>query len=337
MAERQAILLVRLDGVGDAALCIPALEGLRRAFSDATFGAVCSPANATLFSDRVQRVHIYDGTVTPSVLGAELAAQRYSKALIATEEVVGYELARRSGAPERAGFWHGWLHKPFKSLWQHGQVTAAVYRPAAWVERPEHEVETMYRLAIALGALPPAPDAAASLAEWLRIEASDASRQAVGAVAFQISPKLLSGGWGPTSLAQLVRTALEQSGHDRAILVCAPADVGLASAILEHMPPGLSESGAIRIVSMRSLPLWLGVVAQVAALVTPDTGAAHVAGMQGVGGVDLFDEDGFERLSQQWHPWAGAWRCLPKPSFRAGSQTSLGKQVGDAVRLMRTT
>ena len=57
---REAILLVRCDGVGDAALCIPSLEGLRRAFPHAVFGAVCSPANATLFSDRVDRVYVYD-------------------------------------------------------------------------------------------------------------------------------------------------------------------------------------------------------------------------------------------------------------------------------------
>ncbi|HEV2878686.1 MAG TPA: hypothetical protein VGW96_03805, partial [Candidatus Eremiobacteraceae bacterium] len=60
MLEREAILLVRLDGVGDAALCVPALEGLRRAFPDASFGAVCSNANASLFSDRIAHIHVYD-------------------------------------------------------------------------------------------------------------------------------------------------------------------------------------------------------------------------------------------------------------------------------------
>jgi ADP-heptose:LPS heptosyltransferase len=65
--------------------------------------------------------------------------------------------------------------------------------------------------------------------------------------------------------------------------------------------------------------------------VTPDTGAAHVAGMLGAGVIDLFDEADFDRLSQQWHPWAGASRCLVKPAWRPGLEEQLGRQIGEAV------
>ncbi|MBV8595737.1 MAG: glycosyltransferase family 9 protein [Candidatus Eremiobacteraeota bacterium] len=332
--EREAILLVRLDGIGDAALCVPALEGMRRAFPGAMFGAVCSPSNATLFSERVENIHVYEASGALDGVCEDVQAQRYTRALIATEEVVGYELARCSGAPRRAGFWHG-LQKPFKSMWQRAQVSDAVYRPAAWTKRPEHEVATMYRLASALGASPPVPDSPQDLAAWLRVEDSLTAQKVSDALAFQVTPKLLAGGWGPTSLARLVTVALDRSGCSHAVLIASRNEESLACSLLEHVPGALRDNGSISMISSLTVPRWLGVLARVSALVTPDTGAAHVAGMQGVAVIDLFDEDGFERLSQQWHPWAGAWRCLPKPAWRAGLETSFGTQVGDAVRAVR--
>ena len=336
MAERESILLVRLDGVGDAALCIPALEGLRRAFPGASFGAICSRANATVFSTRVGQVHVLDAAQPVSSLRDELLAQRYTRALIATEEVAGYQLGRLSRAPARAGFWHG-LQKPFKSLWQRGQVTDAVYRPAAWVARPEHEVTTMYRLAQALGASQPVPLETDDLRAWLRVEPSESARLAAGALAFQISSKLLTGGWGPTALAQLVCVTLETSGYERAVLLSSDADESLACSVIERMPPSLGAGGRVRLLSSLTLPRWLGALAAAAAVVTPDTGAAHVAGMLGSSVIDLFDEAGFERLSQQWRPWASASRCLAKPAWSAGVEASLGRNVGEAVRAVTAT
>ncbi len=330
MLTRDSILLVRLDGVGDAALCIPALEGLRRAFPNAAFGAVCSPANAVLFSERVNHIHVCHDTEPPQSLRDDLIAQGYTRALIATEEVVGYKLGVMSGAPLRAGFWHG-FQKPFKSLWQRGQLTRPVYRPAAWTASPEHEVVTLYRLAEALGAQGSAPGEASELRAWLRVEASDRSRALAGALGFQISPKLLTGGWGPSSLAQLICAASQASGKDRAVLLASSQDEGLACSVLEQMPPMMQAQGKVIVVTSLSLPCWLGVIESLAALVTPDTGAAHVAGMLGAGVVDLFDEADFERLSQQWHPWAGSSRCLAKTAWRNGD-LSLGRQIGDAVR-----
>jgi len=330
MTEREAILLVRLDGIGDAALCVPALEGLRRAFPDAAFGAVCSRANAALFSNVISRIHVYDPAQPEVSLRDELAEGAYTRALIATEEVAGYKLGSLSGAKRRAGFWHG-LQKPFKSLWQRSQLTDPVYRPAAWVNRPEHEVVTMYRLAAVLGAHDPVPCEASALHAWLNAQASAASEVATGALGFQITPKLLTGGWGPTALARLVTTAFESSGSRRAVLVASARDEALACSVLENVPAALRVAGRIRLVCDLALPQWLGVLGSVTALVTPDTGAAHVAGMQGLAVVDLFDEDGFERLSQQWHPWAGAHRCLAKPPWRAGVESTFGQRIGHAL------
>ena len=51
-------------------------------------------------------------------------------------------------------------------------------------------------------------------------------------------------------------------------------------------------------------------------LLTPDTGAAHVAGMIGVPVVDVFARDRFEEHALRWKPWAAPARTLAAPSAR---------------------
>lgn len=332
MAEREAILLVRLDGVGDAALCIPSLEGLRRAFPDGTFGAVCSSKNASLYSNLIAHIVTYDPALPPGSIAEELRSTGYTKAMIATEEVAGYQIARLAGSPERAGFWHR-LHKPFKSLWQRLQVTRPVYRPAARTKSPEHEVESLYRLARALGAPENAPSDAASLRPWLRIEASPESQRAHGAIGFQISPKLIGSGFGPATLADAIAEVLSQFPDRRVVLIASDADEDLACAIQEYVTRATS-SDRIRVVSGLSLPQWVGLLSAIDVLVTPDTGAAHVAGILGNKIIDIFDDAQFERLSAQWRPWAGTWRCHAKPNPMKAEAAAYGRFLASEIRAL---
>jgi ADP-heptose:LPS heptosyltransferase len=325
-------LLVRLDGIGDALACVPMLEGLLRAHPHAQVGALCSPANATLFSKRVERVHIFDRGAAVEALVPELRRAAYTHALVATEEVVGYQLARVAGAPHRAGFWHG-LDKPFKSLWQFSQLTDRVYRPAAWTSRPEHEVEALYRLALAFGARPPAPDEVDALRTWLAIEPLAPGPGARVALGFQITGKMVSGGWGPDALARLCEAAHGASGSPELALIAAPGDEGLARALMEDLTSSVRERA--HLVPPGRVPQWLGAIDSLAALVTPDTGAAHAAGMLGVPVIDIFDGPRFDQLSRQWRPWAAPHRCVVKPVAGAGVPEQFGAELGTAVAQLR--
>src|SRR5207302_9557536 len=207
--KMRRFLLVRLDGLGDALVCVPALEGLRRSFPDAEFGALCSPANADLFCR--QRVHVHvirDGEPEEPVV-ADVRSRHYTDAVVATEEPAGYRLARASGARRRAGFWHR-FEKTFKSIWQYAQLTERVYRSAAWVAQPEHEVSAIYRLAEPLGAEKPIPDDPVRLRKWLDV---DDSTSPVGkhAFAFQIAAKLRANDWNAPSVAAAALAALRGS------------------------------------------------------------------------------------------------------------------------------
>jgi len=331
MAEGpKRILLVRLDGIGDALLCVPALEGLRRAFPDAEFGAVCTKANSALLSRaRVSRVHVA-GEGDEEALAREVSAVRYTDALVATEEPLGYILARRSGARRRAGFWHR-FEKPFKSMWQFTHLTDAVFRSAAWVDEPEHEVYALYRLAERLGAVAPPPDDPARLRSWLDVEAG-ASHVVHGALAVQIARKWFANGWDARAVAEMTAAALETSSLSRCELLAAESDAGLALAVMEALPAAARGSGAIRLAPQAALRRWLGTIAEAAALLTPDTGAAHAAGMLGVPVVDVFEPMRFAQLSRQWRPWAAPSRCLARPANERGAAAAFGRSAGAAVR-----
>lgn len=333
MADRK-FLLLRLDGIGDALVCVPALEALRIAFPGATFGALCSPRNAALFSQaRVTNVHVLESDEDPaerSRVAAELRAAHYTDAVIATEEPIGYSLGLTSGARRRAGFWHR-FEKPLKSVWQLAHLTDAVYRPAAWVDEPEHEVNAIHRLALRLGgAADPSSDPAA-LRPWLNIE-PDAVASTAGALVLQVARKWFERGWDSRALARMTFAALEASSLERCVLLAGSDDAGHARAVMEALPIEQRDAGTIRSAETPTLGRWLGAIGAARALLTPDTGAAHAAGMLGVPVVDVFGPVRFQQLSRQWRPWAAPARCLVQPeNATPDAAHEFGETVGAAL------
>ena len=334
MADRRRFLLIRLDGIGDALVCVPALEALRVTFPSATFGAVCSTRNAALFSrDRVERVHVLerdDDAGERAAVAAELREAQYTDAIVATEEPIGYTLGSMSGARRRAGFWHR-FEKPLKSVWQFAHVSDAVYRPAAWVDEPEHEVNAIHRLASRLGAVAGPSADPAMLRPWLDVE-TGASSLTAGALVFQFSRKWFERGWDARALARMATAALDASPLRRCVLLAAPDDAGHARAVMEALPAQRRDAGEIVSAETPTLRRWLGAIGSARALLSPDTGAAHAAGMLGVPVVDVFGPVRFPQLSRQWRPWAAPARCVVQPeNASANAAHDFGTAVGLAL------
>lgn len=331
MADPRRILLVRLDGIGDALACIPMLEGLHRTYPSASFGAIMSKVNSGILSPARIVTYVYDGEDDLLHVTEEARNAGYDAAVVATEEVAGYEIARSSGAHIRIGFWHR-FEKPFKSLWQRAQLTRAVYRPAARMRAPAHEAVAMYSLARALGAAPEPVADAAALRGWVNADPAGALQDGESTLGVQIASKLATVGWGPAALAALIDAAFANAGLTRCALLASEADAPLARAVLDHMPPGQLTNGAVRLRAASDVPRWLGAIASLGALITPDTGAAHAAGMLGVPVVDLFDSQNFAELSNRWRPWAAPSRCLAKSEWHPGLEARFGAEIGLAVK-----
>jgi ADP-heptose:LPS heptosyltransferase len=302
------ILLVRGDGIGDALALTPLLAALRAAGHDV--GCVLSTRNAGVFSRAaldarhvLERYPWPQHGSTPQSLAVALAdarARNYEIALIASEEPEAYEFAVDAGIKVRVGFTNG-LEKPLKSLWTRRMLTRAVVRPASARRERRNEVETLFELGAGLhGEARPTQDLAR-----LRPLVLDAPPVPSGRIAVQLSPKFERYGF---AVAEQVRTFASLAAGGALEAFADPADPEGAREIATAAGMWLEETP--------STARWKAAIAGASALVTPDTGAAHVAGMTGVPAFVLFAADGEQEANMvRWRPWCSQ-PCVTLPCTR---------------------
>ncbi|HEX8806135.1 MAG TPA: glycosyltransferase family 9 protein [Candidatus Aquilonibacter sp.] len=298
-----SVLLIRLDAIGDALALTPLLAALHaRAIP---VDLVMRSVNAELFSSRAART-IY---VAPFALrsstrsnlreirefGMRLRENGYSDTLVATEDPGGYRLAQTVGSKHRVGFVNGW-GKPFKTIWASRMLTRSIVRTAGLDPRAPHECDVLWQLGKNLAgdvAIPRDP----SVLRPLILE-SDVPRGE--RIAFQVSDK-----W-------------ERLGIDLAQVVLAlrsAAQVGEVHAIAASSESPYAQrveaASGVTVERFAALPPWKEAIANAAAIVTPDSGAAHVAGMVGTPTVVAFPPTrDFDLQLARWAPWAAPYRAL---------------------------
>jgi len=287
------LLLVRLDGIGDALVCTPLVAALRAAGHE--LGLALSDRNAGVFATRTAcAVHVLERIPWPrhgstpasrAAAEAEIAAQGYDAALIASEEPEAYELALP--IERRIGFVTGWA-KPFKTWWARRRLTTALARAASPARERAHEVEVLFRLGRDFaGGREPARDAAL-LRPWI----ADAPLPQRTGIVVQVGAKWAASGV-PDDALRRVAAALRERG---ARFIVAPAE---RDAIGARFPELALEAPA----TVRD---WIASIDAAATVVSVDTGAAHLAGMLGVPIVDVFPDAGFDDQTRRWRPWASS-------------------------------
>lgn len=298
------VLLVRLDGIGDAAVCAPLIAAMREAGH--FVGIASTTRNAGLFRPQVLLAeHVLEripwpahGSTAESTARAhaEIAAQRYDVALIASEEPEAFALA----APirERVGFTTGWS-RPFKSLWVRGKTTRTVRRMQHAGAATAHEVEVIYRLGAGLVQRDAPPADVASLAPLFVAPSSSVGT----GVVLQAGPKWRASGVADEDLRALVARLAPRGLR----VIAAPCDADAASVSLGVTPETF---GAVR--------EWVAAIDGAAALLTVDTGAAHVAGMLGLPIADVFPDKHFDAQVLRWRPWASPYLALRASALRGG-------------------
>ena len=311
------VLLVRLDGIGDALVCTPLIAALRGAGHE--LGLALSDRNASVFAGgTAAATHVLEripwprhGSTAPSRARAdrEIAAQHYDVALIASEEPEAYELA--APVPRRIGFTTGWA-KPFKSAWSERRVTTAVRRAATIRGGTAHEAEILLRLGRDLVTTPPEREAA-RLRPWITGPNALPERRGV---LVQLGVKWNALGIAESALAHSMLSLRERGAR----FIAAP---GERDAMQAQFP-------ALSIDAPATTRAWIAVVDAAAALVSPDTGAAHLAGMIGVPVVDVFPDAGFDAQTRRWRPWASS-SIVVRASELARSPHALLAQALDAL------
>ncbi len=310
------ILIVRLDGIGDALVATPLLDALAAAGHD--LGIVLSDRNADIFvRDRFIATHVLEripwprhGATPASRERAEreIAAARYDVALVASEEPDAYTLARP--IPERVGFTTDWA-KPLKSLWARRQLTRAVRRNALAASAREHEVRTLFRLGTGYVAGGPTDDAN-RLRRWL----VDGPVPARSGIVVQLGAKWRTSGVDDETLAVTVRSLRARDAR----FIVAPAEF---AAIAARFPD-------LALTAPPTTRAWIDTLDAAAAVVTVDTGAGHAAGMLGVPCVDVFPDRDADAQIRRWRPWASPSIVVRAATLR-GAPGTLAVQALDAL------
>ena len=293
------MLIVRLDAVGDALALVPLLAALRD--RSARIDVVLTPRNAGIFSknavDRVyvatfpQRDRSAAARAQIDELGKQLAEHSYDYALIATEDPAGYRLARASGARNRIGFDNGW-GKPVKTLWARAQCTRTVHRTAGLDPRAPHECEVLFALGSDLvNAAGPSRDGLT-----LRRLVIDEEPVPDPRVVLQVSSKWERLG---ASLDDLVTLAHQVQQAHTVRFVSAESERDYANTF--------SSTANVEVEYFSELGPWKGAIAAAKALIAPDSGAVHVAGMTGTPAVAVFAPGNFAVQTARWSPWAAPY------------------------------
>jgi ADP-heptose:LPS heptosyltransferase len=298
-----SVLVIRLDAIGDALALTPLLAEMRK--RAIPVDVVLRAVNAEAYSSRATRaVYVAPFALRSSTaanrqaiaaFGARLGKNAYSHVLVATEDPGGYRLARAIGAPQRVGFVNGW-GKPFKTLWARAMLTQAIVRSAGLDPNAPHECDVLWKLGESL------VDGATISRDpsVLRPLILDAEIPRGTTIAFQVSDKWERLGMDFTQVVRALRAASEL-GTVRAIAATSEAAYAQRVADAAH----------VQVESYSSLGPWKEAIAGAAALVAPDGGAIHVAGMVGTPTVAVYRPiRDLDLQIARWAPWAAPHRSI---------------------------
>lgn len=313
------VLLVRLDGIGDAAVCVPLVAALRAAGHDV--GIASSTRNAGLFAPHaIVAEHVLEripwpahGSTPESTAraNAEIAAQRYDVALIASEEPEAFALA--APIPERVGFTTGWA-RPLKTLWARARTTRTVSRSQRVGGEDAHEVEVLYRLGAGLVNEPSPPTDRSRLRTVLVAEQGlEDGPHAHSGTIVQAGTKWLSSGVAPATMGAVLEQLVPF-----AQLVAAPGEAEAVRELTGLVPR-----------TFPSLRAWVEALAAAELVVSVDTGAAHVAGMACARVVDVFPDAHFDAQVRRWRPWTAAYRAFRASEVDGGPRSRFIETVRD--------
>lgn len=299
-----SVLVIRLDAIGDALALTPLLSALCE--RSIPVDLVLRGVNAHIFSSRAVRgVYIAPFALRSSTrenrgaieeFAERLRPNGYTHVLVATEDPGGYRLAHAIGAPVRVGFINGW-GKPFKSLWARSLVNHVVVRSAGLDPAAPHECAVLFELGQTILGDHAAPtrDPARLRPLILEREPPRGSR-----IAFQVSDKWERLGIEFDEVIAALRGAA-QLGEIHAI----------ASENEAPYARRIASAAGVTVDRYAALEPWKEAIAGARAIVAPDSGAIHVAGMVGTPSVAVFPAIAQYTLqTARWAPWAAPYRML---------------------------
>ncbi len=297
------MLLVRLDSIGDALALTPLLAAFSLAgipvdvvLRDVNRDALSTgAARRRLVAPFALRSGTPENRDTIGAFADSLRATGYTHTLVATEDAGGYLLARAVASKARIGFSNGW-GKPFKTLWIKTLLTHTLYRPAGLDPNAPHECDVLFELGrTLLGNAKPSRDPRVLRPIVLEREVATDGRLVV-----QISDKWERLGIARDDVVRLLQLAA-RSGSVRAV----------SSQAEREYAERVATASGIAVEIFDNVRDWKEAIAAASAVIAPDSGALHVAGMVGTPTVAVFPVTAsFGLQTARWKPWAAPSRII---------------------------
>lgn len=289
VTEAHKILLRLPNWLGDAVLCLPAVERLRERFPQAEIVALARPRVADLFRSHpsINRALVFDrpgrhhGLRGLWALANELRPERFELAVLFQNAFEAALIAWLAGIPQRVGYRRD-ARGPLLT------VAIAVPRPG---EIPPHETYYYLELLRRAGWLDSLPTVVrvALRPEPALVERMRQRLHEIGAgekpLRVVIAPGVLNGSarcWPPERYAALADRLVE--AYNAAVLLCgAPAEIPLGQEIRSRM-----RFPAISLIGQDTPAEFLALLSLADLCIGNDSGAAHLTAAAGVPQVVIF-------------------------------------------------
>jgi heptosyltransferase-3 len=333
LAEIRSVVVIRTDHVGDLVLSTPFLRALRQGLPQARITALLPPYTCQVLqgSPLVDDVLVHDRLARPVAL-EQVRASRPDLAISLAPRSRSYRLAWRTGARYRVGYVYA--SRPLANLacqaWLTHRMTVDLDRDLAAGRPIPHEIEQLQRLAGEMG-LPCQED---RLELTIPQEDLDFGRHLVEGWGCQKAALHLGGGWVTEgwrirNLVRLVEGLLWSTNGGGVLITYGPAEETMATRLAEGLAtagllgPGFRIPGPdsdptpceplpIRLAGGLTFKQWAAALAACSCVVSPDTGAVHVAAAMGRPVVAVYQACSRRLCTQQWAPWQVPHRMVTK-------------------------
>lgn len=297
--QPQSILVIRTDRVGDLILSTPFLQSLREQFPKADITAWVAPYCESILGQ----------TGLVDRIATSLPSGHFDLAISLAPRSESLKNALASAAALRVGYIY--TDRPLVRLLARRCLTHCELIKVSVPDHLEHEVEHLDRLARTMG-LPPAANRPLTLGmkfqtkDWLVLHLGD---------------RWFTNGW---TVDDIVRLCYGLEAYGRLVVTAGPREAELVAA-------GGFEEFDLR-TGLR-FQEWCQLIGESRLLVSPDTGAVHVAAALQTPVVVAYEESTFDHCSVQWRPWMVKHRALVKGSAESSVSEILeaAGQVLDAA------
>ncbi|MGM9992993.1 MAG: glycosyltransferase family 9 protein [Candidatus Bruticola sp.] len=315
------IIVIRTDHIGDLILSTPFLKALRAGAPQAEIIMVLPAYTASVLENVsfIDRIISYEGKPN-SALEEELRSLKADLTVCLAPRTCAYKLAYATKAPLRVGYFYP--SRPLTAimctaLYLTHSMSINLNKELSLSHPIPHEVQQLGELAKNMGLTYEDDSLSLQLsANEVALSQQMNEKWKRPTVLLQLHNNWLSCGWTVNNLARLAGGLIMTSRGGDLIICYGSAERELAdnlqTALKNFAPQPKMTSEDVHFIGNLSFRRWATLFNSIDFVVTPDTGAVHLAAALKKPVVAVYEPQTASLNTQQWAPWQVAHRSIVK-------------------------